>query len=331
MEEKISVCIPVYNGAETIRETINSVLSQTYKSFELLIVDNASKDNTVKIIKSINDPRIVLFINKENIGCGGNLEACKRKAKGDILFYLSADDIAEIHALEKVVDAFNLSEKIGIVARSYFWFTDDPCMPVRTTKQFNKNKVVSIHSSLEDIKDLISLSDQISGIAFRKKYMKYSFENKYFIEMASAFVPMIKTSTAVILKDNIIAVRIGHNGASNKKVFYQSPLLSWYNLICRSFPDNKYAKLKKYLISDFVANNYVGLVQIKNYGTWKQLFREIYYLLKFRSKNLHTIKFWFFSLGTIIIPRFFLKSLVPWYKDQINSKIISKISFRYKI
>ena len=59
---KLSVCIPVYNGQEFIKETIDSVLSQSFKDLEIVIVDNQSTDNTVSIIRSYSDPRIKLFI-----------------------------------------------------------------------------------------------------------------------------------------------------------------------------------------------------------------------------------------------------------------------------
>ena len=59
INEKISVCIPVYNGAETIKQAIESVLSQTMSDFELVIVDNASTDNTVDLVKSVDDTRMM--------------------------------------------------------------------------------------------------------------------------------------------------------------------------------------------------------------------------------------------------------------------------------
>ena len=66
-EEKLSVCIPVYNGADTIRQTIQSILAQTFKDFELLIVDNASTDNTVNIVRSFTDNRIKLYLNEKTM------------------------------------------------------------------------------------------------------------------------------------------------------------------------------------------------------------------------------------------------------------------------
>lgn len=83
MDEKISICIPVYNGAKTILETLKSVTSQTYKDFEIIVVDNASTDNTVELVNSVRDNRIKLYVNEKNIGGGGNLEECKKRASGD--------------------------------------------------------------------------------------------------------------------------------------------------------------------------------------------------------------------------------------------------------
>ena len=86
MKEKFSVCIPVYNGSIQLPKLLRCILSQSLSDFELLIVDNASTDNTVSIVKSFSDPRIRLVVNERNIGCGMNLEVCKKRASGDILF-----------------------------------------------------------------------------------------------------------------------------------------------------------------------------------------------------------------------------------------------------
>lgn len=333
MEEKISVCIPVYNGAQTIRETINSILSQTLKNFELVIVDNRSQDNTIKIIKSIKDKRIKLYVNKENIGFGGkgNLEECRKKARGDILFYLSANDIADKEALAKVYQAFQISKDIGIVTRPYFWFEKSISHPVRIKKQFAENLLVCIDDPFDKVREVIATSDQISGIAYRRKFMQDSFGQDYFVEMAEMFISTFKKYKAYVLKDNIVAVRIKNSGASDALAYQKSPLLNWYNLINREFKEKKYYQLKNYLIDNFVANNYIGLVQIKNYGTYFELFREIYLLLKLRWKNIYSLKFWFFSLGTIFLPRFVLRRLVVYYKTNINSKIINKINFNQSV
>lgn len=325
MEKRISVCLPVYNGADTILQTIQSILTQTFKNFELVIVDNASSDSTVNLVKSVKDDRIKIYRNENNIGCGQNLEVCKKKAKCEILFYISADDVADVNALRKVYDAFQISEDIGIVTRPYYWFDEDISIPVRSTKQFNETRIVSINDSYDKVRDVIALSDQISGIGFRKKYMKHYFLNKYFVEMASMAVPMLKNYKAVILKDNIVAIRMSKSGALNPIVYEESPILAWYNLINSAYCDDTLRDMKKYLLHNFVAKNYIGLVQIKNFGNYKYLFREIYYLMKFRLNNIFNLRYWFFSIGTIVIPRFILRKMVVMYKKKINSKFLKNI------
>lgn len=327
MKETVSVCLPVWNGAKTILQTIQSILNQTFKDFELVIVDNASTDNTADLIKSITDNKVntLSIINKINIGCGGNLEECKKRARGDILFYISDDDILDINALRKVYTAFQFSKDIGMVTRPYYWFDEDVSKPVRVTKQFYKNQIVTIKSPYEKIKDVIALSDQISGMGFRKKYMNFSFKNEHFVEMASVVPLMLKNCKAVILKDNIVAVRTttsGYREGSNSLVFQNSPMMAWYNLITTTYYEDKFKELRQYLIRNFVAKNYIGLVQIKNFGSYKSLFKEIYYLIKLNWLNIFNPQFWFFSLGTIIIPRFTLKRLVAIYKNNINSQFL---------
>ncbi len=68
----VSVIMPAYNSADFISESIQSVLQQTHQNWELLIIDDASNDNTVSIIKEFEtlDPRIRLFQNDTNLGAG---------------------------------------------------------------------------------------------------------------------------------------------------------------------------------------------------------------------------------------------------------------------
>ncbi|HEX8923875.1 MAG TPA: glycosyltransferase, partial [Patescibacteria group bacterium] len=72
---KISVLIPTYNGASCILETIQSILHQDFDNFEVIINDDCSTDNTIDTVKSLKDPKIMIYKNKHNLGYPGNLEA----------------------------------------------------------------------------------------------------------------------------------------------------------------------------------------------------------------------------------------------------------------
>ena len=98
---KFSICIPNYNYANYIGETIQSVLNQTYSNFEIIIADNSSEDESVAVAKSFDDSRISIFCNNYNIGFSPNLDKASQKAKGDYIILLSSDDIMYPNALEE--------------------------------------------------------------------------------------------------------------------------------------------------------------------------------------------------------------------------------------
>lgn len=100
----ISIIIPLYNKEAYIKNTINKVLLQTYQNFELIIVNDGSKDNGPQIAESFSDPRIRL-INKENGGVSSARNVGIKEAKYDYIAFLDADDewlpnhLEEIHKL----------------------------------------------------------------------------------------------------------------------------------------------------------------------------------------------------------------------------------------
>lgn len=87
----ISVIIPLYNKEHFIKDTIDSVLSQSYDNFELIIVNDGSTDNSVNIIAEFDDPRINL-INQNNLGVSAARNHGLKIAKGDYITFLDADD-----------------------------------------------------------------------------------------------------------------------------------------------------------------------------------------------------------------------------------------------
>ena len=95
-----SICIPNYNYGKYIGQTIESVLTQTYQNFEIIVVDNASTDNSIEIIESFKDPRIKLYKNNYNIGFAPNLQKATSLATKEFINLLSSDDQMKPKALE---------------------------------------------------------------------------------------------------------------------------------------------------------------------------------------------------------------------------------------
>ena len=91
--ELVSIIMPTYNCGRFIADAIQSVLAQTYKAWELIIVDDGSTDNTADIVTSFSDPRIRYLSNEQNMGAALTRNKALREAKGHYIAFLDADDL----------------------------------------------------------------------------------------------------------------------------------------------------------------------------------------------------------------------------------------------
>lgn len=113
---QISVIMPAYNAAKFISKSIESILSQTYKDFELIILNDASTDNTLEIIEKYakDDPRIRVIKNKENLYIAANRNKGIKNATGKYIVWQDADDIAYPTRLEELYKFMEQNPKVGI-------------------------------------------------------------------------------------------------------------------------------------------------------------------------------------------------------------------------
>ena len=109
-----SVIIPTYNRAYCISEAVHSILDQTFENYELIIVDDASTDNTFEIIENINDQRIKYLRNEANKGQSASLNIGAAIAKGRYLAFLDSDDLWENNFLSSF-DFVKISKVIFLI------------------------------------------------------------------------------------------------------------------------------------------------------------------------------------------------------------------------
>ena len=133
--KKVSVIIPLYNAEKYIARTLQSVLSQTYKNIEILIVDDESPDNSVRVCQQFSDSRIKI-IHQKNRGLAGSRNTGIRHAQGDYLAFMDADDIWLPEKLKIHVAHLESNPKLGIsFSRSAFIDeTDKPLGTYQITK-----------------------------------------------------------------------------------------------------------------------------------------------------------------------------------------------------
>lgn len=328
----IDILIPTYNGAKIIQPTLKSLLSQDFTDFRIIICDDASTDDTLSLVKSLKDKRIHIFAHSQNLGYPGNLERGRGYCRAPILFLMGQDDLLAPHALKTYVNTFKKYPQIGAITRPYYWFAGNrPNLPVRYKHPLDltKTKIVSITDDQSRVIRVFDTLDQLSGLAYRRRLIDTPFHPDIFPCHIYPFASIFKNHPIAFLKDYTIAVRIDSSQSRHlSSIYHKSPLLSWIQMINAVFSSPKHLTVKKYLIADFIAKNYIGLAQIKNYSTFKNLLREIYYLVRFRPQNLLSFQFWLFSLGAIITPPQLLIPLTDWFKSKIYSRTIPpQISF----
>ncbi len=170
----VSVIMPAYNVEKYIRQSVDSILNQTYQNIELLIADDKSNDNTKDIIDQYSDKRIIRLHNDVNLGY---LETCNKLfeyAKGDFITFQDADDWSEPCRIEKLVRFIEEHSDLSLVA-SYSRIFES-----KSDKTFLVRQPPVRH---EEIKKGLVLHNQFSGATafFKSCVLKdIGFYNKYF-------------------------------------------------------------------------------------------------------------------------------------------------------
>jgi len=117
-----SVLIAQYNNSKYLQEAIDSVKAQTYTNWEIILVDDASTDNSKELYKIYkNDDKIKIYYNEENKGCGYTKRRCAELANGEICGFLDPDDALLPNALQSMVEVHNDNPSVSVIySRCYY-------------------------------------------------------------------------------------------------------------------------------------------------------------------------------------------------------------------
>lgn len=132
-----SVLIANFNNGKYIKTALESVLNQTYKNWEIIIVDDFSNDESKELLKSYSDhKKIKIFYNNENKGCGFTKKRCIDEANGEVLGFLDPDDKLSEIAIERMVASHILKKDSSLVYSNHF--VCDENLKVLTTSSYQK-------------------------------------------------------------------------------------------------------------------------------------------------------------------------------------------------
>ena len=168
MDELITVIINVYNGEKFISKCLESIINQTYKNLEILIINDGSIDNTLKICENYKDERIRI-INQENMGLSLSRNVGIDNAKGEYLYFVDSDDFVENDTIEYL---YKLCKKYNTLIST--------CNPlIIFDYNFNVEKIkeeVKIIDSKQMLKKVL-LAENIAGAIWNKLLKKDLFDN----------------------------------------------------------------------------------------------------------------------------------------------------------
>jgi hypothetical protein len=115
----VTVLMAVHNGGPFLRESIESILGQTFTDFEFLIVDDGSSDGSRDVVRSYDDPRIRLIVNENNCGLPASLNRGLAQARGAYIARQDADDISEPYRLARQIDYLQRHHNIALLGTAY--------------------------------------------------------------------------------------------------------------------------------------------------------------------------------------------------------------------
>jgi len=147
----VSVCIPSHNGARWLARSINSALAQTYGDIEVLVLDDASTDDSVRIANSFNDSRVRVMVNDVNLGLVRNWNRCITLSKGALTKFLFQDDLLYPGCVERMARIFDADPNVGMVFSPRDIILDNPNDPQALAWKERFGKLYTRFSGLHEV------------------------------------------------------------------------------------------------------------------------------------------------------------------------------------
>ena len=227
---KISVIMPVHNEPENVlRTAINSILNQTFKDFEFIIINDASENNAEEVILSYKDDRIKYYKNKKNLKVIKTLNKGLKLASGEYIARMDADDISFKKRFEKQVELLDKNPAIGLVSSSCYMF------PYK--------RIVTPPNNHEDIEKILKYSVNCivhPVVMFRRtlieKYnLKYSLKHLH-IEDYQLWIEMSKVTKLYSIQEPLVLHRKWASSVSSQNKMEQ--FYNAKNLVFESILDD---------------------------------------------------------------------------------------------
>ena len=262
-KSKVSILMTVYNHQDYVKKAIISILSQSYKNFELIIINNGSTDNTGRILKEFKDRRIRFFQFKKNIGRTKCLNFGLKKCMGDFIAIQDSDDTSKKNRIKILLNHLLKDKNLGLVASNYSIINEND----KIIKKVNTYDNLYNHPKKLIFKNLIAHST----VMYKKKILKTvgNYPKNFIYAQDYAFyLKIINKFQIRLIRNNLANLRINHTNSetfrSRKSTSIQIEELKLVWWIIRNIKTNLYEKLKIFykviLISGKILRSFFYLI-----------------------------------------------------------------------
>lgn len=201
-----SIVIPTYNRADFIGKTVESLLNQEYKNFEIIVIDDGSTDNTKEVISKFENPKVKYFYKKnEERGAARNFGV--KQSKGDYINFFDSDDIAYVNHLNVACQTIQENESPEVFALNYD-ITDPNLKPVRSSPIFKNINRQLIRGNLLSCNGVFIQQNVALKNAFSEdRDLSASEDYLLWLKLASLYKIIginIKTSTIIEHEDRSV-------------------------------------------------------------------------------------------------------------------------------
>jgi len=301
VEVKLSIAIPTYNGAKTIRETLDSIVSQLEDGVEIVISDNASSDGTAEIIREyqVMHPVIRYFRNDENLGADRNFDLAVQRATGKYVWFFGDDDKMCCGGIRKVLDVLSAELDIANI------FVNCKMMS-RDLKLCYSEKVIDLNQDIilgpDDFLLRVGATAALvpSIVVLRSLWLnleKTRFINTYWLVLASIYLILPEHSAYCISKPYVLFRDGSSRWHKDGRFFYMVLELC---SIMKEFVKYGYSEVTvNKAIKKLTKNPTLLIFSAKRNGLTvnPRLFIEAY------KRFSHSPYFWVFGLPLLLLPK----------------------------
>ena len=207
-EKLISVIIPTYQRKKMLLEAIDSVLKQTYKNFEIIIVDDCSPDDTEKVIKEKykDEQRVKYYKNEKNSGAGISRKNGYLKSNGKFLIFMDDDDyLTDIDFYKKSMDIFESTKELSFVSANTYIKYENTAEIEKTP--LNVKGLVDNKEYLRGFQTTYMKPNSTFTTIFNYEYIK-DIENVEMLNDSSIYMRALLTKPAYIMEDFVGVYRV---------------------------------------------------------------------------------------------------------------------------